>query len=258
MGRRVGEAFTTLAKSSHADGLRGRQPLQAISTRVLEWQGHCIVLGNGLGIRRTRVSLRGSVQIVAHNQSETGEFDSEAAGPESGELIRRVATNQRSVVLLMALGALAIWLGAVNLGFSDMAGRWLVRQMGPIANPENATAYFLVGAAALTASFVFWTFNGTGNRAFELSASGITQYGMGGSTLYPWASFRSLERNVGAITLYLANPEPGMFGTKTVVFTLAAIDWSSTELEALIVYHRPDLFSAASQFNQNRTQPITA
>jgi hypothetical protein len=189
--------------------------------------------------------------VSQQQMDETGET-------EPREVIRRVPTNQRSVVLLLAMGLLGFWLGAVNLGFSDMAGRWLVRQLGWVANPENSTIYFAIGMTAVVLSFVFWLFNGARNTAYEISASGISVFSFGGKTLYRWSDFYGLERNVGTIVLFLANPEPGLFGTKTVVFDLAAIDWTSTELEALIVYHRPDLFSAQSQFSRKSGVPVAA
>jgi hypothetical protein len=183
----------------------------------------------------------------------------EETAVEPSEIIRRVATNQRTVVLTMVLGLFSIWLAAVNLGFSEDAGRWLERKLGAIANPENASLYLAVGAAAIMVSGLCWLLSGQGNRAFEVSATGIVQYSSLGATAYPWSAFSSLDRNVGAIALNLAEPEPGIFGTKSLVFNLAAIDWSSTELEALIVYHRPDLFSASSQFGQDRrVQPAAA
>jgi hypothetical protein len=184
---------------------------------------------------------------------------SDAVAAEPSEIIRRVATNQRIVVLTMAFGLLAFWLAAVSLGFSDEAGKWLERHIGAIASPDNAYIYLGVGVAALVVSAFCWLLSGQGNRAFEISTAGIVQYSIGGSATYPWSAFASLDRNVGAIALNLANPEPGMFGTKAIVFNLAGIDWSSTELEALIVYHRPDLFSASSQFSAMRhAQPVAA
>jgi hypothetical protein len=225
---------------------------------VLQWQDDCIPGADDQGFSRQSCKERTVV-----TQHDTNVADGSAQGRATGkveqsEVIRRVATNQRIVVLSMAVGLLGFWLAAINLGFSDEAGKWLERHLGAIASPDNANIYIGVGIAALVLSALCWLFSGQGNRAYEISSAGITEFGMGGATVYPWSAFASLDRNVGAISLNLAEPEPGFFGAKAIVFNLAGIDWSSTELEALLVYHRPDLFSASSQFGRDRAAQTVA
>jgi hypothetical protein len=166
---------------------------------------------------------------------------------EHREIVRRAATNHSLVVGLFSLGLLGFWLGITNMSLSEVATRWIVRLAGPAGDPENAHLFYIAGCGFMVLSGLAWLFSGNGNRAFEMTQSGILVHSPFGAREYRWSDFTHLERNVGKIVLF-APEVPGGPGLPAVVFKLSGLDWSSTELEALIVYHRPDLFSPRSQF----------
>lgn len=147
--------------------------------------------------------------------------------------------------LAMSIGAsfFCFWIVALNMGMLDISPRWFQRQFDWLTNEQVSPLFTVAGTAFLAMAGVIWLFSGNGRHVFDLSPDGVTVHDMLGSDTFPWASFDLLERNVGDIVLHLAVPEGGLLGRKKVVFRLANLDKTGPEIEALIVYYRPDLFS---------------
>lgn len=172
--------------------------------------------------------------------------DAQEAVPQ--EVIRRVASNQQQVAVIASCGLLLFWLALINMGLTDSASRSFVRDMGMLGDVEMVPWFAAGGGLMLILACLTWMLNGAGRLAFTISEAGIGVHGSGSSEQFGWHEISHLDREVGSIVLHLAEPRGGYFGRSKVVFDLNTIDWSSTELEALIVYYRPDLFSPASLF----------
>lgn len=186
------------------------------------------------------MSIALSTQTASHMADEGQE-------PVHQEVIRRVASNHKQVAMIACAGLLMLWLSLINMGLSDSASRSFVRSMGMLGDVEMVPYFAGAGALILVLALMSWIFNGNGNLAYTITEAGIDIHG-GRNEHVGWHEISHLDREVGTIVLHLAEPRGGLFGRSKVAFDLNTIDWSSTELEALIVYHRPDLFSPASLF----------
>lgn len=172
--------------------------------------------------------------------------------------VHKVADNDKRMALFLGMAFLFVWVVAVNIGIQDVAPRWFQRQFDWLSSEQIPPIFLSMSFASLIAAALLWLFSGNGNKMYHIDASGITAQGMFGSTLMHWSDFELLDRQVSTINLHLNAAARASHGRKTVVFDVSKIDCTGPQLEALIVYYRPDLYSTLHTAKPFRGSAITS
>ena len=156
--------------------------------------------------------------------------------------IHKVADNDKRLTLFLSLASLFVLMVALNVGLQDVAPRWFQRQFDWLASEDIPPIFLSMAFASLVAAAALWLFSGNGEKLFDIDAEGITCTSMFGSKTYRWSDFELLERQVSSIVLHLKLAARGSLGPGKVTFDISHIDCTGQQLEALIVYYRPDLY----------------
>ena len=156
--------------------------------------------------------------------------------------IHKVADSDKRLALFLGMAFLFVWVVAFNIGIQDMAPRWFQRQFDWLSSEEIPPIFLSMAFASLIAAAGLWLFSGNGNKLFHIDATGIECNGMFGSAHYAWTDFELLEREVSLIMLHLKPAARQGFGPAKLVFDISELDCSGPQLEALLVYYRPDLY----------------
>ena len=118
---------------------------------------------------------------------------------------------------------LFVWVVAINIGIQDITPRWFQHQFDWLSAAEIPPIFLSMSFASLLAAAMLWLFSGNGDKLCSIDASGISVPGWFGSKLLAWPDFQQLDREV------------------------SKIDCTGSQLEALIVYYRPDLYSTLAR-----------
>ncbi len=156
--------------------------------------------------------------------------------------IHKVADTDKRMALFLGMAFLFVWVVALNIGIQDMTPRWFQREFDWLSAEEIPSIFLSMAFASLIAAAGLWLFSGNGSRLYHIDGAGITVYGLFSSTPLAWTDFASLDREVSTINLYLTDAAKSKSALKKVVFDVSKIDCTGSQLEALIVYYRPDLY----------------
>ena len=156
--------------------------------------------------------------------------------------IHKVADTDKRMALFLGMAFLFVWVVALNIAIQDMTPRWFQREYDWLSASEIPSIFLSMAFASLIAAAGLWLFSGNGNRLYHIDGAGITVDGLFGSTPLTWTDFASLDRQVSTINLYLTDAAKAKCALTKVVFDVSKIDCTGSQLEALIVYYRPDLY----------------
>lgn len=163
---------------------------------------------------------------------------------EKSKVIRYVPDNDRIVTLLAAAGMLLIWFGVVDISVDTTVPSWLKGLFGPLANPENTGLSLKLGCVVLVLAAALWLFSLRRPVAFQISRSGISVHEMISTRMVPWTEILTLERKLGALVLHTSEARSGFLEKPMIVFKMGTLSMTSSEIEGLITYHRPDLLTS--------------
>ena len=106
--------------------------------------------------------------------------------------------------------------------------------------------------ASLIAAAGLWAFSGNGDKVFHVDANGVERCGVLKNRLYRWTDFERLDREVSEMILHIKPTARGSYGPAKLVFDISKIDCSGPQLEALLVYYRPDLYPPRASRSNRR------
>lgn len=172
--------------------------------------------------------------------------------------IRKVADTDKRMALFLGMAFLFVWVVAINIGIQDTTPRWFQRQFDWLSAAEIPPIFLSMAFASLVAAAGLWLFSGNGNKLYRIDGAGITVNGLFGAKPLAWADFASLDREVSTINLYLTEAAKAKYALKKVVFDVSKIDCTGSQLEALIVYYRPDLYGTLANGPASAAAPAVS
>ena len=156
--------------------------------------------------------------------------------------IHKVADSDKRLALFLGMAFMFVWVVAINIGIQDVAPRWFQRQFEWLSSADIPPIFLSMAFASLISAAGIWLFSGHGDKVFQIDTTGVTSVGVFANRHYNWADFELLDREVSKIVLHLKPAVRGPFGASTVIFDISQLDCSGPQLEAMLVYYRPDLY----------------
>lgn len=165
---------------------------------------------------------------------------------EKSKVIRRVPATDRAVTLLAGVGCMLLWYGISTVSMQETVPAWLRNVLGPFASADNSVTSVVLGGVVLALALAIWIYGLRRPVAFELNRHGITVHDLIETRMVPWHNIVMLERRIGCLVLHTSEDRKGFMRKPTIVFPVNHLDMTSSEIEGLITYHRPDLLTAVS------------